>query len=121
MKTKKTLIIGASTDNTRYAYKAAERLISFGHSIVNVGNKTGEVAGVPIEPAKEIHDDIDTITLYIGPQHQRLLYSYILRTNPKRLIFNPGAENKELEKLAADKGILTESACTLVLLATGQY
>jgi len=121
MEHKKTLILGATPDAGRYAYKAAERLTISGHTIVNVGIKNGNIAGIPIEPAKVIHQDIDTITLYIGPQHQRLLYNYILRTNPKRLIFNPGAENQELEKLATERGIKTEAACTLVLLATGQY
>ena len=121
MDSKKTLILGATPDPERYAYLAAERLANSGHTIVNVGIKSGEVAGVPIEPAKVIHPDIDTITLYVGPQHQRLLYHYILRTNPRRILFNPGAENMELQKLANERGIATESACTLVLLSTGQY
>jgi hypothetical protein len=41
--------------------------------------------------------------------------------HPKRIIFNPGAENAELEKLATDNGIKPMEACTLVLLSTGQY
>ena len=121
MADKKTLILGATPDASRYAYLAANRLTSQGHSIVNVGIKTGEVAGVSIEKPETIHTDIDTITLYIGPQNQPPLYDYILNTRPKRIIFNPGSENSELQKLANQRGIETEYACTLVLLSIGQY
>jgi predicted CoA-binding protein len=116
---KKTLVLGASPD--RYANLAANRLVMSGHSIINVGIKTGEVAGVPIEKPEMIHNDIDTITLYVGPQHQEALYDYILETNPKRIIFNPGTENSALRRMAEEKGIETEYACTLVLLSIGQY
>ncbi len=113
--------MGATPDESRYANLAANRLVKHGHSIVNVGIKAGEVAGVVIEKPETIHKDIDTITLYVGAKHQEDLYDYILATHPKRLIFNPGAENEELRELANAKGIQTENACTLVLLSIGQY
>jgi len=118
---KKTLIIGASPDPSRYAYKAANMLKRFNHEIVNVGIKKGEVAGVEIEKPGEIHHDIDTITLYIGPDLQAQYHDYILATKPKRVIFNPGTENYELEKLLDQHDIEPVEACTLVLLSTGQY
>ncbi len=118
---KKTLVLGASTNPTRYSYLAANRLVNYGHPIINVGLKRGEVAGVAIEKPETIHSDIDTITLYVGPRHQEELYDYILATKPKRIIFNPGTENRELEEKAMDLGIETERACTLVLLSTGEY
>ncbi|MCO5935572.1 CoA-binding protein [Mucilaginibacter sp. RB4R14] len=121
MADKKTLILGATPDASRYAYLAANRLVGRGHSIVNVGIKTGEVAGVPIEKPETIHTDIDTITLYIGPQNQPPLYDYIINTRPKRIIFNPGTENTELRQLAHQNGIETDYACTLVLLSIGRY
>jgi len=118
---KKTLIIGASPDPSRYAYKAAHMLKRFNHDIVNVGIKKGEVAGVEIEKPTEIHQDIDTITLYIGPALQPQYHDYILDTKPKRVIFNPGTENYELEKLLDQHDIEPIRACTLVMLSTGQY
>jgi predicted CoA-binding protein len=121
MSDKKTLILGATPNSGRYAYLAAHRLTSHGHTIVNVGLKSGEVAGVAIEKPITIHNDIDTITLYVGPQNQPSLYDYILNTHPNRIIFNPGTENSELRKLANEKGIETEYACTLVLLSIGEY
>jgi predicted CoA-binding protein len=121
MANKKTLILGATPNSGRYAYLAANRLVKAGHDIINIGIKKGEVAGVPIEPAEDIYPDVDTITLYVGPQNQPPLYDYILNTHPKRIIFNPGTENSELRKMANEKGIETEYACTLVMLSTGQY
>lgn len=118
---KKTLVLGATPNSDRYAFLASNKLVKYGHEIVNVGIKTGSVAGVPIEKPEVIHNDIDTITMYVGPRNQPPLYDYILKTNPKRVIFNPGAENDELEAMLQEKGIRTEEACTLVLLSTGQY
>ena len=118
---KKTLIIGASPDASRYSYKAAHMLKRFGHEIVNVGIKKGEVAGVLIEKPEIIHKGIDTITLYIGPALQEQYHDYILQTNPRRVVFNPGTENAEFEKLLDQQGIEPVEACTLVLLSTGQY
>ena len=121
MEKKRTLILGATTNPGRYAYLAAYRLVAAGHDIVNIGIKSGESAGVEIQRAGAVFPDIDTITLYIGPQRQPEYYDYILETRPKRIIFNPGTENPELEALAKGQGILVIRACTLVLLSTGQY
>jgi predicted CoA-binding protein len=118
---KRTLVLGATPDSSRYAYLASNKLVRLGHEIINVGIKKGEVAGVPIEKPEAIHPDVDTITLYVGPHNQTSLYEYILNTNPKRIIFNPGTENPELEAKAREKGIETLEACTLVMLSTGQY
>lgn len=118
---KKTLIIGATPNPQRYANKAANSLVMHGHPIVNVGIKTGEAANQPIEKPETVYTDIDTITLYVNPDNQKNLYKYILDTKPKRIIFNPGTENAELEEKANAAGIETIDACTLVMLATGQY
>ncbi|MES2518022.1 MAG: CoA-binding protein [Bacteroidota bacterium] len=117
----KTLIIGASTNPERYAFKAANSLLAHGHEIELVGQKIGEVQGHHIQTNYPKLDGIDTVTMYVGVKNQPALYDYILAQKPRRIIFNPGAENPEFESLAQSKGIETEEACTLVLLATGQY
>lgn len=118
---KKTLIIGATTNADRYAYTAAHMLTAKGHTIVNIGIKQGEVAGVKIEKPEIPYNNIDTITLYIGPALQHQYYNYIVDTKPRRVIFNPGTENKELTKLLIKHNIESIQACTLVMLSTGQY
>lgn len=118
---KKTLILGASSDPSRYSYLALNRLRNAGHDVEAIGKKEETVADVKIHNATVSLNDINTVTLYLNPQNQKAYYDYILSLHPKRIIFNPGAENEELEKLAKENNIDTMQACTLVLLATGQY
>jgi predicted CoA-binding protein len=121
MKAKKTLVLGASGNPSRYSYLAVQRLRSHGHPVVAIGRRRARVADTDIITEKEPVKDIDTVTLYMNKQHQQEFHDYILSLNPKRIIFNPGAENDELERMAAEKGIKTMDACTLVMLSTNQY
>lgn len=118
---KKTLVLGASESPMRYSNIAINRLRNNGHEVVAIGKKAGKVADVTINTAKEDIKDIDTVTLYLNPAHQRQYYDYILSLHPKRVIFNPGAENDELYDLAQANGIQPVEACTLVMLTTGQF
>jgi uncharacterized protein len=118
---KKTLVLGASDNPARYSYLAIQRLRKYDHPVVAIGRKNTQVADVLIEKEKKLFDDIDTVTLYLNSPHQQEYYNYILSLKPKRIIFNPGAENVELAKLAGQNNIQTLEACTLVLLSTGQY
>lgn len=118
---KKTLVIGASKNPERYAYKAAERLLGHGHEIELLGLKPDVIFDRTIDVERKAYHDLDTVTLYVGPRHQPDYYDYVLSLKPKRVIFNPGTENPEFEALLEKNGIATEEACTLVLLATGQY
>ena len=121
VESKKTLILGASTNPARYAYLAAQRLYESGHEFVLLGVKKGEVLGQAILNGKPELTGIDTVTLYIGAAKQPEWYAYLLSLKPKRIIFNPGTENPELMRLALENNIQPLHACTLVLLATGQY
>ena len=118
---KKTLVLGASDNPSRYSYLAVNRLRSHGHPVVAIGKKNSMVADVPIEKEKKDWKNVDTVTLYLNPFHQQQYYDYILSLKPKRIIFNPGAENDELADLAVKNRIKPIEACTLVLLSTNQY
>ncbi|MCP4521438.1 MAG: CoA-binding protein [Cytophagales bacterium] len=119
---KNTLILGATTNENRYAYHAAQMLTEYGHEIFPVGVKKGEVFGKNIQNSKDrITEEIDTVTLYINPQRQEEWKDFILESNPKRVIFNPGTENQLFMDYLESKGIQAEEACTLVLLSTEQY
>jgi predicted CoA-binding protein len=118
---KKTLVLGASDNPSRYSYLAIQRLRKNGHPVVAIGKRNTVVGDVNIETDKKLFADIDTVTLYLNPARQREYYDYIISLKPKRLLFNPGAENDELIDLAKKNNIDTKEACTLVLLSTGQY
>ena len=118
---KKTLVMGASENPARYSFLAIKSLLSHNQPVVALGKHAGNVHGIPIVTDKQQFADIDTVTLYINPSHQKQYYDYILSLNPKRIIFNPGTENNELASIANNNGIQVMDACTLVLLATGQF
>jgi uncharacterized protein len=118
-----TVIIGASPDPSRYAYMAASLLLKYEYEFEPVGIKKGTIFGKEIQDIKKFPNfpEVDTITLYIRPELQMQWADYVLSLKPKRIIFNPGTENIELEKQANDLGIETIEACTLVMLNTNQY
>ena len=118
---KKTVVLGASTNPSRYSYFAINRLAAHKHPVVAVGLRAGKVGDVDIVTSRPEVEDVDTITLYLNPTNQKPYYDYILSLKPKRIIFNPGTENDELEEMARKQGIKPMEACTLVMLSTGQY
>ena len=118
---KKTVVLGASDNPSRYSYLAIERLRRYGHQVIAIGRKSGKVGNTEVITARPDEKDVDTVTLYLNPQMQKQYYDYILSLHPKRIIFNPGTENPELESLAEDNQIQSMEACTLVMLGTGQY
>ena len=118
---KRTLVIGASENPERYSNKAIHALLNHGHEVVAIGLRPGEVAGVAFNAGKKAFENIDTVTLYVGPQHQPEYYDYVIGLKPNRVIFNPGTENPEFVQKLKAAGIYPEVACTLVLLATGQF
>jgi predicted CoA-binding protein len=79
------------------------------------------VADVDVVTEPQPWENVDTVTLYLNPTRQEPYYDYILGLKPRRIIFNPGTENPELEMLASEAGIECMEACTLVMLSTGQY
>jgi predicted CoA-binding protein len=118
---KTTAVIGASPNPDRYAFKATRSLKNHGHKVFPVGIHRGEIDGETILLDKPALKDVDTVTLYVGPRNQVHWKEYILGLHPKRIIFNPGTENPELEKAAEDKGIECVHGCTLVMLSIGDY
>ncbi len=117
----KTLVIGATTNKERYAYKAIHNLIGKNHQVVAIGARKGMALDVEIETEKKPYKGIDTVTLYINPERQKEYYDYIVSLKPRRVIFNPGTENPEFYEKLNKQAIQSDEACTLVLLATNQY
>ena len=118
---KKTVVLGASPNPSRYAYRAVQRLSEKGHEAIPIGIKKGEIEGIEIINDRPELEEVDTVSLYLRPDVQAEYYDYIFSLNPKRIIFNPGTENPDLVIKAANKGIKPELACTLVMLSTDQY
>lgn len=118
---KKTVVLGASQNPSRYSYLAVQRLSAYKHPVVAVGRREGMIGNVPITKETIAEQDVDTVTLYLNPTNQKQYYDYILSLKPKRIVFNPGTENDELIEMAEQQGIEPFIGCTLVMLSTGQY
>ena len=118
---KKTVVLGASPNPDRYSNMAVRRLRNAGHPVSAIGRNPATIGDVEIATEQQAITDVDTVTLYLNAGNQKEYYDYILSLHPRRIIFNPGAENPELEALASAHGIQPVEACTLVLLSTGQY
>jgi predicted CoA-binding protein len=118
-------VLGASSDTSRYSYKAMELLKQYGHQALPIHPRETEVAGEKVFPTlrdlinKRIK--VDTLTMYVNPALSTKVQQEIIDLKPKRVIFNPGSENPDLEKVLTSNGIKVEEACTLVLLRTNQY
>lgn len=121
MESKKTLVMGATPDASRYAHIATLMLNEYKHEVVPFGIKKGDIKGQAILNELPRSNDFDTVTLYLGPQNQPQYYDYIIGLRPKRVIFNPGTENPAFEAMLKENHIEPVEACTLVLLKTGQY
>jgi len=118
---KKTVIIGATENPDRYANRAAHSLLRHGHEIELVGLRSGQIDGHPIQTGQPDLSDVDTVTMYVGPQNQPILYDYIKSLRPRRVIFNPGTENPDFERQLRTEGIEPIEGCTLVMLSVGTY
>jgi len=121
MTNKKTLVLGASPNPSRYSFKAIHKLLKYGHSIIPMGIKKAEIAGMQIVINRPNYKDIHTITMYIGTQLQPQYYEYLISLKPKRIIFNPGTENKELMSLCKENKIEVVKHCTLIMLNDGIF
>lgn len=120
-KSENVLILGASTNPSRYSYIAARMLTGKGHTIFPVGIKKGELFGVEITPNFPEKQPVDTITLYINPKLQTQYISDIIALSPNRVIFNPGTESELSIAQLTSEGIDCVEACTLVMLRTNQF
>jgi predicted CoA-binding protein len=116
------VVLGASNNPSRVSYQAIQRLRHYRHEVIPVNPRGGAVQGLEVLPSlKAITVPVDTVTMYVGPQHQSLVLEDILALRPQRVIFNPGSENPASYARLRSAGIHVEEACTLVLLSTRQF
>lgn len=116
------LIIGASKKTDRYSYKAMKRLLEKGHTPILFNPALSEIEGHPVVNSfSDIHEKIDTVTLYVGEKHLIPMVDSIIALKPRRIISNPGTETPQMREVAEKAGIIYQEACTLVLLSTNQF
>jgi len=117
---KTTLVIGASANPSRYSNIAVLKLVRYAHEVIAFGTREGLIGNISITTTWPTQD-VDTVTLYIGPGRQEEYYSAIIALRPRRIIFNPRTENPAFYALLKNTEIEYEEACTLVMLSAGNY
>ncbi len=121
----KVVILGASDNVERYSNKAQKLLLKYGHQPIPVNPKLTSIEGIncfkSLAEVTAAEKKVDTLTLYVNAEISTSLTQEIIKLNPKRVIFNPGSENRKLMDELNKHKIETEEACTLVLLNTNQF
>ena len=119
---KNVVVLGATPRNDRFAYRAMVLLQQHGHRAIPVNPAFEEILEERCYASvSEVPEPIDTLTMYVGAARSAPLIDDIIRVKPRRIIFNPGAENDEFSKAAQANGIEAINACTLVMLQTGSF
>jgi predicted CoA-binding protein len=115
-------VVGASANEERYSHKAMLMLAEKGHNPIPVAPAREEILGRKVYPSlSAVPGPVDTVTMYVGAPRQAPVIEEVLRTKPRRVIFNPGAENPAAYERLRAAGIEVVEACTLVLLRTGRF
>ena len=120
--TETVAILGVSDDESRYSNMAMYALQKHEHRVVLVNPRLEQIEGQQCYKSLSLYQgDVDTITLYVAPKILVGLVPEIIAARPKRVIFNPGTEDAAVMAELQAQGIVTQEACTLVLLSTRQY
>ena len=115
-------VVGASEKPERYANRALRMLLSQGFTPIPVSRSGKDILGLKgYASLAAIPHPVDTVTIYVSPERQTSVLQDLLAIRPRRVIFNPGAENPEAAAALVQAGITVIEACTLVLLSTGQF
>jgi predicted CoA-binding protein len=115
-------VLGASTNPDRYSHKAVKVLSENDYGVFPVHPSERPIDGIRCYPSlSAIQERLDTITVYLSQLNSTPLIEEIIESRPRRVILNPGAENDDLKSRCEKAGIQVQEACTLVLVATGQF
>ncbi len=119
---KTVVMLGASDNPDRYSNKAFRILREKNHDVVPVNPSLDTLEGVRVAHSlSEAPRNPNVLTVYVNAIRSTELSSDILALAPRTVIFNPGAENSELDRRLREVGIKTLNACSVVLLTTGRF
>jgi predicted CoA-binding protein len=115
-------ILGASAKKDRYSYRAFLSLKDKGHKVFPVNPVLKDIEGHQVYPSlAALPEPVDTITVYLAPYRSEPLTQDIIDAKPRRVIFNPGAENPGMMEKLEENGIEVVAGCTLVMLSIGNF
>jgi hypothetical protein len=119
--TKSTLVLGASLRDSRYSNICVKTLVAGHFPVTAIGLREGSIDGTQVTTGYPKLINIHTVTLYLSPENQRPWYEYILSLHPERVVFNPGTENEEFERMLTTAGIEVTQDCTIMMVQGERY
>lgn len=114
------LVFGASLNPVRHSNKAVKSLVRHNRKVMAIGLREGTILDVPVMTGLPLLKGIDTILLYIGTRNQPPFYDYLIKLKPRRVVFNPGTENREFQEILAKNQIEVIEGCALLMINSGQ-
>ncbi len=109
------VIVGASTDRSKYGNKAVRAYKDLGYRVIPVNPAGGEIEGIPARAdLSSVDKEPDRVALYVPPGVGVRLMEAIAKLSPKELWVNPGAESEELLDKAKSLGLEPIQACAIV-------
>ena len=118
---RKTVVVGASSSPYRASKEAILKLESKGYEVIAIGKNKGKIGDIDIFTNQPDLLGVHTVSIYLRKAIHHEVKDYIENLNPRRVIFNPGAENWEWKSKLERKGVEVISACTLTMLALDQF
>jgi predicted CoA-binding protein len=109
----KVLVFGYSDNPERYSYIAANLLMDYKHETIKFNPR--------VDDFQSLNQSFDTIALYVSKNVSDKFQNLLLNLKVKRVIFNPGTENDQLEEQFTKLGVEVIRGCTLVMLRTNQF
>lgn len=118
------IILGASPKPHRYAYKAQQKLLAYGHQVLLVAKRGGTIDTIHCHTSLrdiDANTTIDTVTVYINATLVGEVIDDLIALRPKRVIFNPGTESSQHQQQLEQQGISVVNACSLIMLDQQQF
>ncbi|MCA9026829.1 MAG: CoA-binding protein [Planctomycetaceae bacterium] len=110
------VILGASTDRSKFGNKSVRAHLQAGYTVYPVNPKAAEVEGLatyasiadlPIET-------VDRVSIYLPPAVGMTMLDKILSLHPQEVWLNPGSESPELLAHAQALGLPVVQGCSIV-------
>ncbi|NLV71072.1 MAG: CoA-binding protein [Actinobacteria bacterium] len=112
---KSIVIVGASTDRSKYGNKAVRAFVEGGWTVYPVNPSADEVEGLPSYPSiADVPEPVHRISMYVPPKVGRSMLPDIVKKAPQEFFLNPGSDDEDLVKEAKALGLDPIQACSIV-------
>lgn len=109
------VIIGASSDRTKFGNKAVRAYQQMGWRVIPVNPKATEIEGLPtVARLEDIKVPVERVLLYVPPQVGLTLLPAIANLKPQEVFVNPGTESPELLQAAEQFHLPIIQACAIL-------